>query len=62
VNYYIVCIRLAWLEFLEWLLPEPLTRCPHTEDGKHVYDQFTRANGFDGCIWCGRKREKGWME
>lgn len=56
-------IRLTCLEFLEWLLPDPVTRCSGTDSGEHKWsDSYSRANGFDGCIWCGRKREKGWME
>lgn len=51
-----------WDCFWYWLLPETVTRCHQTEDGKHVYDPYTRAHGFDRCIWCGKRREKGWME
>lgn len=62
MNRILLTFRLSLLAFTEWLFPEPITRCPQTEDGKHIYDPYVRANGFDGCIWCGRKREKGWME
>ena len=65
MNYLLWCFDNAhatWQDFLDWLLPDSVTRCHHTEDGKHVYDPYTRAHGFDGCIWCGKRREKGWME
>lgn len=53
-----LCLRLFLLELCELFSSYDPGKCPSTEDGKHVWsDPVTRANGFDGCIWCGKRRK-----
>jgi hypothetical protein len=51
-------LGLLWLELREIFSIHDPGRCPSTEDGKHVWSSpLSRSKGFDGCIWCGKRRK-----